>query len=396
MEAVLDTSALTTLNNDTLTAGKNTKIYSPPQDCTRSSGELDGVKRFSQVLEEHYRCVYARINTLNSRKTCWKEEQQIVNELNTLQDTATILTLDVGGEEVHLSQLTLLKPTAQDSMLSVWLSGEFEWNIEAEEDGLVFIDRDGSLFHAVLDWIRDGRSHLLYESPTSRWWTRCETPDQKQRWVSAMKRESIYFGLTELQKILEEVERARGRRVFDHCFQRHFLAGGEQIRDLLDANPYFCLTDAAAKICMVGLEHQFPAVAVEPNDPRKDSVLQFFFEVLAISAECRIRVGVGCECRIHLVEPDSQEDEQCTMPLYETQNCEWYKAISLRIPEDKEAGVGDVIGSHVVFGRNGNPGILFTCNGVTIKAIPLDVQKGKCFIPSIRLEGAGLAIRTFM
>eukprot|EP01006_Ploeotia_vitrea_P052054 TRINITY_DN67636_c8_g10_i1.p1 TRINITY_DN67636_c8_g10~~TRINITY_DN67636_c8_g10_i1.p1 ORF type:complete len:387 (-),score=22.55 TRINITY_DN67636_c8_g10_i1:148-1191(-) len=59
-------------------------------------------------------------------------------------------------------------PNASDSMLSVWLSGEWEdfWAVEEQpEDGLIFLDRDGLTFQTgILDWLRDGEEHVLFKS----------------------------------------------------------------------------------------------------------------------------------------------------------------------------------------------------------------------------------------
>jgi N-acetylneuraminic acid mutarotase len=60
--------------------------------------------------------------------------------------------LNVGGQIFYTSVATLTSKPG--TMLSAMLSGRYA--VETAEDGSVFIDRDGDLFHHVLDYVRDG------------------------------------------------------------------------------------------------------------------------------------------------------------------------------------------------------------------------------------------------
>jgi nitrate/nitrite-specific signal transduction histidine kinase len=60
--------------------------------------------------------------------------------------------LDVGGVHFTTSVTTLM--TEPDSMLAAMFSGRHE--LEKDDDGRVFIDRDGELFKYVLQFLRDG------------------------------------------------------------------------------------------------------------------------------------------------------------------------------------------------------------------------------------------------
>eukprot|EP01006_Ploeotia_vitrea_P042130 TRINITY_DN66607_c2_g3_i1.p1 TRINITY_DN66607_c2_g3~~TRINITY_DN66607_c2_g3_i1.p1 ORF type:complete len:309 (+),score=3.40 TRINITY_DN66607_c2_g3_i1:34-927(+) len=98
-----------------------------------------------------------------------------------------------------------------DSMLGVWLGGEWSdyWTVEEEDDGLVFIDRDGMRFGGVLDWLRDGTDHVLFNiqgtSPADcafgRLIRNTEQPEREHcvHWLSSLLCESHYFGLSTLQ-----------------------------------------------------------------------------------------------------------------------------------------------------------------------------------------------------
>ncbi|EGC31407.1 hypothetical protein DICPUDRAFT_156766 [Dictyostelium purpureum] len=66
-----------------------------------------------------------------------------------------IIKLNIGGTIYYTTLTTLLSDS--NSMFSLMFSGRF--NIEREEeDGSIFIDRDGKYFHYILNWLR---SHFI-------------------------------------------------------------------------------------------------------------------------------------------------------------------------------------------------------------------------------------------
>ncbi|XP_068712945.1 BTB/POZ domain-containing protein KCTD14-like [Montipora foliosa] len=64
--------------------------------------------------------------------------------------------LNVGGQHFTTSLLTLTKDTG--SMLHAMFSGKFD--TKPAEDGSYFIDRDGTHFRYILNYLRTGRLHL--------------------------------------------------------------------------------------------------------------------------------------------------------------------------------------------------------------------------------------------
>ena len=62
------------------------------------------------------------------------------------------IKLDVGGHIFTTSQLTLTREA--DSMLAAMFSGRH--GLKKEEDGTIFIDRDGTHFRYILNYLRDG------------------------------------------------------------------------------------------------------------------------------------------------------------------------------------------------------------------------------------------------
>jgi hypothetical protein len=66
--------------------------------------------------------------------------------------SAKQVKLDVGGYKFSTTLTTLTADP--DSMLAAMFSGRFP--VEKNEEGCVFIDRDGSYFHHILNWLRNG------------------------------------------------------------------------------------------------------------------------------------------------------------------------------------------------------------------------------------------------
>src|SRR5271163_2065312 len=62
------------------------------------------------------------------------------------------IKLDVGGYKFSTTLTTLTADT--DCMLAAMFSGRFI--VEKNEEGCVFIDRDGQYFHYILNWLRNG------------------------------------------------------------------------------------------------------------------------------------------------------------------------------------------------------------------------------------------------
>ncbi len=76
-----------------------------------------------------------------------------IEALLTTQKTKKFVTLNIGGTKFSTSRSTL---TAEpSSMLGGMFSGRFP--LEESEDGSVFIDRSGTYFGIILDWLRTNK-----------------------------------------------------------------------------------------------------------------------------------------------------------------------------------------------------------------------------------------------
>ena len=71
-----------------------------------------------------------------------------------------IIRLNVGGIIFTTSLDTLLSD--ENSMLALMFSGKY--NVEKDEEGRYFIDRDGTHFRYILNFLRSGGTHIPYSN----------------------------------------------------------------------------------------------------------------------------------------------------------------------------------------------------------------------------------------
>lgn len=99
-----------------------------------------------------------------------------------------IITLNVGGHMFTTTKDTLLKG---DTMLSKMFSGKYKWNCK---EGNPFIDRDGSHFRYILNYLRSGRL----------------VPPKDRQALEELLIEADYYGIKELsQEITSILEQER-------------------------------------------------------------------------------------------------------------------------------------------------------------------------------------------
>ena len=95
----------------------------------------------------------------NEKDQLQKEKVQLQNEIQRMSEMNTIcetrIKLDIGGHVYTTSTLTLTRDP--QSMLAAMFSGRH--SVKKEEDGSYFIDRDGTHFCYILNYLRDGGSN---------------------------------------------------------------------------------------------------------------------------------------------------------------------------------------------------------------------------------------------
>lgn len=76
------------------------------------------------------------------------------------QSFPKIVRLSVGGVHFETSMDTLCSDP--NSMLAAMFSGRH--NVSKDEDGRYFIDRDGTHFRFILNYLRDGNTYIPFEN----------------------------------------------------------------------------------------------------------------------------------------------------------------------------------------------------------------------------------------
>eukprot|EP00743_Colponemidia_sp_Colp-15_P011980 GILK01013497.1.p1 GENE.GILK01013497.1~~GILK01013497.1.p1 ORF type:complete len:298 (+),score=26.64 GILK01013497.1:53-895(+) len=109
----------------------------------------------------------------------------VCSQPGTLYDVLKIVKLDVGGVHFTTSSATLCRDP--DSMLAAMFSGRYP--IAMDSDGRVFIDRDGSFFNYILNYLRDGT---------------LEVPSIDTQYVlNRIRQEAEYYGLRGLVDLID-------------------------------------------------------------------------------------------------------------------------------------------------------------------------------------------------
>jgi arginine utilization protein RocB len=106
--------------------------------------------------------------------TTYFSEIQDMKQLHKIQDSQ--IKLDVGG--VHYTTSVTTLTSVPDSMLAAMFSGRH--TLHKNEEGRIFIDRNGKLFEYILDYLRDGE------------WIVTADPELLAR----LHREMEYYGLS--------------------------------------------------------------------------------------------------------------------------------------------------------------------------------------------------------
>jgi len=103
---------------------------------------------FKQVFQQ----VSKDKQLLQDEKRKWEEEKAQIER--TFLFDGQIIDLNVGGTHFSTSRSTLTK--YPESMLGVMFSGRHDIEAMKCSDGSFFIDRDGTYFRHILNYLRDG------------------------------------------------------------------------------------------------------------------------------------------------------------------------------------------------------------------------------------------------
>ena len=113
----------------------------------------------TQVLADVEKQIKAVCNQLQRQASRLREEQKACDSISKRMESMQLSTkvkLNVGGILFTTTVQTLTKDP--DSMLAAMFSGRFP--MKPAKDGTFFIDRDGTYFRYILNYLRDGKLSL--------------------------------------------------------------------------------------------------------------------------------------------------------------------------------------------------------------------------------------------
>ena len=113
----------------------------------------------TQVLADVEKQIKVVCNQLQRQASRLREEQEAYDSISKRMESMQLsakVKLNVGGVLFTTTVQTLTKDP--DSMLAAMFSGRFP--MKPAEDGTFFIDRDGTYFRYILNYLRDGQLSL--------------------------------------------------------------------------------------------------------------------------------------------------------------------------------------------------------------------------------------------
>ena len=160
--------------------------------------KIKKVNGSQKALDEKLRVVDAKKKELKAKEEQLDEDRKKLqleikrmSEVNKIQESR--VKLDIGGHLYMTSTFTLTRD--QDSMLAAMFSGRH--SVQREEDGSYFIDRDGTHFRYILNYLRDGGF-------------RNDTQPSDVTIVRELLTEAEYYQLTGLVALLKDIRESDG------------------------------------------------------------------------------------------------------------------------------------------------------------------------------------------
>jgi len=178
----------------------------------------------TQVLADVEKQIKAVCKLLQRQANRLHEEQEafdsMAKKMENMQFSSTV-KLNVGGHHFTTSIQTLTKDP--NSMLAAMFSGRFE--MKPSKDGTFFIDRDGTYFRFILNYLRDGKLSL----------------PEGATFLEEIQAEAEFY---QIQGILDELEqprpaaRSRLGSSLSKPFEESEILTPEDRKALLDMLPY--------------------------------------------------------------------------------------------------------------------------------------------------------------
>eukprot|EP01126_Amoeba_proteus_P050592 TRINITY_DN5993_c0_g1_i18.p1 TRINITY_DN5993_c0_g1~~TRINITY_DN5993_c0_g1_i18.p1 ORF type:complete len:252 (-),score=58.92 TRINITY_DN5993_c0_g1_i18:363-1118(-) len=148
------------------------------------SKQFDHLREEEDIISNNYQVLYERIENFEREK--YKMKQY---ELD--YSASGVVKLNVGGQIFHTTLKTL--NSVEGSMLGAMFSGRY--SLPKDENGCYFIDRDGTNFRYILNYLRDGHMNV---------------PNNNVRLLKDLALEASYYGLEDLLQSLRDLVAGHG------------------------------------------------------------------------------------------------------------------------------------------------------------------------------------------
>ncbi len=192
------------------------KLIETNNELKMKRDELNQSKQRLKVEKEDFR----------KEKKKYEEEMKVTVAMNQISDS--IVKLNVGGHVFTTSTVTLKK--CPDSMLAIMFSGRY--CLEKNANGEYFIDRNGTYFQYILNYLRDGCLQV-------------NTLPKDTYILGQLEVEADFYQICGLHKclsnysnILHEIIREQSSPFFGDLFTTGTFIGADDVQ-LFDSETYF-------------------------------------------------------------------------------------------------------------------------------------------------------------
>eukprot|EP01118_Nematostelium_gracile_P003855 TRINITY_DN1447_c0_g1_i1.p1 TRINITY_DN1447_c0_g1~~TRINITY_DN1447_c0_g1_i1.p1 ORF type:complete len:324 (-),score=92.17 TRINITY_DN1447_c0_g1_i1:40-1011(-) len=158
-----------TTNEERILRNEDRIPSSPPSSEPRipTDDSHSGQKEKHQstfLLNERFEADRYDFGAIGGNKVHLLVDDDNIDEKESLADSHGIVELNVGGKLFSTTMMTLRKDP--DSMLYAMFSGVYK--SKKDKNGAYFIDRDGTYFRYILNYLRDGAVDLMNEESKLR------------------------------------------------------------------------------------------------------------------------------------------------------------------------------------------------------------------------------------
>jgi hypothetical protein len=186
-DAIQESESITRLANE-----ESTKILAKADQIV-----ADSLRAAEEKIVEAKQIAHRTIVSAHQEKQGWEKERAMIAKTHEFDSSK--ISLDVGGSRFATRLSTLTTGAAGESMLAAMFSGRHALD-QDEKDGSYFIDRDGTFFGQVLNYLRDPANFVVPINGNAR---------------ELLLKDAEYYQLPALQEALKYLS-ATNIEIIDH------------------------------------------------------------------------------------------------------------------------------------------------------------------------------------